>query len=44
LMELGLLCKDTHERVIRLAPPLTITKDEIDWAVTRLEQAITERR
>ncbi|SDN20287.1 ornithine--oxo-acid transaminase [Paenibacillus sp. yr247] len=28
----GLLCKETHEHIIRLAPPLTITKEELDWA------------
>ncbi|WNR46110.1 ornithine--oxo-acid transaminase [Paenibacillus roseipurpureus] len=32
LKEKGLLCKETHEHIIRLAPPLTITKDELDWA------------
>lgn len=43
LMELGLLCKDTHENVIRLAPPLTIVKEELDWALDRLEQVFQER-
>ena len=33
LMREGMLCKETHDRVIRLAPPLVITRDEIDWAV-----------
>ncbi|TGN21044.1 ornithine--oxo-acid transaminase [Leptospira idonii] len=33
LMEEGLLCKDTHENVIRFTPPLVITKEEIDFAV-----------
>src|SRR6266702_4464118 len=28
----GVLCKETHDRVIRIAPPLTITSEEIDWA------------
>ncbi|NQX71225.1 ornithine--oxo-acid transaminase [Paenibacillus alba] len=28
----GLLCKETHEHIIRLAPPLTITREELDWA------------
>ena len=37
----GLLCKETHETVIRVAPPLTITRDEIDWAVDRIEKALT---
>jgi len=37
----GLLCKETHETVIRVAPPLTITREEIDWAVDRIEKALT---
>jgi ornithine--oxo-acid transaminase len=37
LMREGLLCKETHDRVLRLAPPLTITREDIDWAVARLE-------
>ena len=36
----GVLCKETHERVIRLSPPLVITGDEIDWAVERIDQAL----
>jgi ornithine--oxo-acid transaminase len=40
LMQLGMLCKDTHEQTMRLAPPLVITKEEIDWAVERLEQVL----
>ncbi len=32
LKERGLLCKETHETVIRLAPPLVITKEELDEA------------
>ncbi|GMK38128.1 ornithine aminotransferase [Paenibacillus sp. CCS19] len=40
LMALGLLCKETHEYTIRLAPPLTITEDELDWAISRLQQAL----
>ncbi len=37
----GLLCKETHENVIRIAPPLTITQAEIDWAFARLEKVLT---
>jgi ornithine--oxo-acid transaminase len=37
----GLLCKETHDHVIRIAPPLTIKKEEIDWAVERLERVLT---
>jgi ornithine--oxo-acid transaminase len=32
LMEKGILCKETHDDVIRFAPPLVITKEEVDWA------------
>ncbi len=38
LMTLGILCKETHERVIRVAPPLVITRQEIDWACERFGQ------
>ncbi len=37
----GLLCKETHETVIRVAPPLTISRDEIDWALERIEKVLT---
>ena len=40
LMRDGLLCKETHEHVIRLAPPLMITKEELDWALERLERVL----
>lgn len=36
----GLLCKETHENVIRLAPPLIITKDEIDWAFEKVKNIL----
>lgn len=36
----GVLCKETHERVIRIAPPLTITSEEIDWAFERIRSVI----
>jgi ornithine--oxo-acid transaminase len=36
LKEKGLLCKETHENVIRFAPPLIITKEEVDWAMERV--------
>ncbi len=36
----GMLCKDTHEQTMRLAPPLCITKDELDWALERLERVL----
>jgi ornithine--oxo-acid transaminase len=40
LMEEGLLCKDTHENSIRFAPPLVITRKDVDWALERIEKAI----
>ena len=43
LMEKGLLCKETHENVIRFAPPLVIQRDEIDWALERIESVFKER-
>ena len=36
LLEAGILAKDTHESTIRLAPPLTITREELDWALERI--------
>ena len=41
LMGLGILCKDTHEHTIRLAPPLVIKPEEIDWALERIGRALT---
>jgi len=41
LMQEGMLCKETHDRVIRLAPPLVITRDEIDWAVDKLTKVLS---
>lgn len=40
LMRLGVLCKETHETTIRLAPPLTITREELDWALERIAQVL----
>lgn len=40
LMKQNVLAKETHWDVIRLAPPLVITKEEIDWAVERLEDVL----
>lgn len=38
LLIAGILSKDTHNTVARLAPPLVISREELDWAVTQLEQ------
>ncbi len=40
LMKEGILCKETHDTVIRFAPPLVITKKEIDWACERIKKVI----
>ncbi len=40
LMERGILAKETHENVIRFAPPLIITKEEIDWAMERIHEVL----
>jgi len=40
LKEDGILCKETHDKVIRIAPPLTITREEIDWGFERIRRLI----
>lgn len=42
LKDLGLLCKETHHTVIRFAPPLVISKEELDWAIERITLAFSE--
>jgi ornithine--oxo-acid transaminase len=43
LKDEGILCKETHDHVIRLAPPLTITRAEVDWAFERIA-AVLEKK
>jgi len=38
LMEKGVLAKDTHEKTIRFAPPLVITRAEVDWAIEKIKE------
>jgi ornithine--oxo-acid transaminase len=40
LMGEGVLCKETHDTVVRFAPPLVVSRDEIDWAMERVERVI----
>ncbi|WP_428839299.1 ornithine--oxo-acid transaminase [Bacillus massilinigeriensis] len=40
LKEEGLLCKETHDTVIRFAPPLVITYEELDWAIDRIKKIL----
>ncbi|MGD1967671.1 MAG: ornithine--oxo-acid transaminase [Desulfobacterales bacterium] len=42
LMAKGLLCKETHENTIRFAPPLVISREEIDWALERIESVLSQ--
>jgi ornithine--oxo-acid transaminase len=42
LMDRGLLSKETHETVVRLAPPLIISQGEIDWAVTQIREVLDD--
>jgi ornithine--oxo-acid transaminase len=35
------LCKETHDNVIRFAPPLVITKDDVDWALEKIEPVLS---
>jgi ornithine--oxo-acid transaminase len=42
LMGLGLLAKETHDHVIRFAPPLVITQKEIDWAFRRIKKVLSK--
>lgn len=40
LKDEGMLCKETHENVVRIAPPLVITEEELNWAFERVEKVI----
>jgi len=42
LMEIKLLCKETHDHVIRFAPPLVIQRHQIDWAMERIESVLRQ--
>jgi ornithine--oxo-acid transaminase len=42
LMEDGLLCKETHDNVIRFAPPLIIDKEDLDWAIDKIKHVMSK--
>ena len=42
LMDRGLLSKETHETVVRLAPPLVVSRAELDWAVEQIREVLQE--
>jgi len=41
LKERGILAKDTHHTIIRLAPPLVIEKKDLDWAIEQIAEVLT---
>ncbi|CAM5555103.1 ornithine--oxo-acid transaminase [Streptomyces avidinii] len=43
LMELGVLVKDTHGSTIRIAPPLVISKEDLDWGLDQLRSVLADR-
>ena len=43
LQSKGLLCKETHEHVLRIAPPLIIQKPEVDWALERISDVLCQQ-
>ncbi len=40
LQEQGLLCKETHDHIIRIAPPLVISREDLDWGLERIEEVL----
>jgi ornithine--oxo-acid transaminase len=40
LMDKGILCKETHDHIIRFAPPLVIDRETVDWAVERIASVV----
>jgi ornithine--oxo-acid transaminase len=43
LMQHGILCKETHQKVLRFTPPLVISRSEMDWALERIEKVLVNR-
>ena len=41
-LEAGILCKETHETTIRYAPPLIITKEELDWGIEKIKEVFSK--
>ena len=42
LMERGLLCKETHDKVIRIAPPLVVTQEDLEWAAAQIRSVFDD--
>jgi len=43
LMELGMLCKETHDHVIRLSPPLVTSREDLEWALVQLRTVFASK-
>ncbi len=42
LMERGLLCKETHDFVVRIAPPLVVTREDLEWALVQIRETFAD--
>ena len=42
LQHLGMLCKETHDRVIRIAPPLVVERDDLEWALEQVRTVFAD--
>ncbi len=42
LMQRGLLCKETHDFVVRIAPPLVVSREDLEWAVGQIRETFEE--
>ena len=42
LLDRGVICRDTHTWTLRFAPPLTISREDLDWGLERIESVLTE--
>lgn len=42
LLDRGILTKETHHTVIRLAPPLVVARDDLDWAIAQFREVVSE--
>jgi ornithine--oxo-acid transaminase len=40
LQQRGVLCKETHDTVIRLAPPLTVSREDLSWGLDQIEAVL----
>ena len=42
LAERGVLCKETHTNILRIAPPLTISREDLDWGLEQIEAVLQD--